>query len=96
MRSTIAKNIINKISTTNKKNAVLTKINRIMKKHKVSLRSLNAEYNSVYKKFPIPHSSFYHKMNNATFTDVELYNLEFIAESIEREIESALEKMNTK
>lgn len=94
MRSAIATKLINKISTKKRRDGILIKVKRIMNKHKVSVRMLNAEYNSVYRKFPIPHSSFYHKMNNGTFTDVELDNLEFIIEQVDIQYLKGLEKLN--
>lgn len=94
MKSAIATKLINKTSTKKRKNGILAKVKRIMSKYDISIRMLNADYNTVYRKFPIPHSSFYHKMNNGTFTDVELDNIEFIIEQAEIQYLNGIEKLN--
>ena len=94
MKSAIATKLINKTSTKKRKNGILAKVKRIMSKYDISIRMLNADYNTVYLKFPIPHSSFYHKMNNGTFTDVELDNIEFIIEQAEIQYLNGIEKLN--
>lgn len=63
-------------SEREKQEEIISKINKDIKSINLSVRKLQISYTQTHKKNPIPYTSFYHKMNNATFSEVELINVQ--------------------
>lgn len=84
----IAQTIINKQQKEQLQKLIVQKVKKFCKANGVSLSQFLEEYNRVYNKpsTELKYSSFYYKINNLTFTDKQLHNLEFIVGKIEQDL----------